>query len=103
MGHGKTSVMGYRTIFEGSGIHHSNSGLQVTHDMYIAGYFMLLFDFTTDLAASEGHVSHPDNGIIRIEACFDKELLVYITCLLYLDYDNSVRIDLARNVATDYS
>ena len=32
-------------------------GLQITHDMYINGYFMLLFDLTPDLAASEGHTS----------------------------------------------
>jgi len=67
MDHEKTSVMGYRTLFEGSGIHHSNSGLQITHDMYINGYFMLLFDLTPDRAASEGHTSHPDNGNIRVE------------------------------------
>ena len=42
MDHEKTSVMGYRTLFEGSGNHNSNSGLQKTHDMYINGYFMLL-------------------------------------------------------------
>ena len=55
MVHEKTSVMGYRTLFEASGIHHSNSGLQITHDMYINGYFMLLFDLTPDRSASEGH------------------------------------------------
>jgi hypothetical protein len=97
MGQENTSVMGYRTLFEGSGINHSTSGLQATHDMYIAGYFMLLFDLTPDIAASEGHDSHPDNGNIRIEARFA------ITCLLYLEYDNSVRIDFARNVATDFA
>jgi hypothetical protein len=48
MDHEKTSIMGYRTLFEGS---HSNSGLQVTHDMYIACYFMPLFDLTPDRAA----------------------------------------------------
>ena len=42
MGHEKTSVGGYATLFEGSGIHHSNTGLQITHDMYINGFFMLL-------------------------------------------------------------
>lgn len=31
----KNSVMVNSTLVEGSGIHHSNSGLQVTHDMYI--------------------------------------------------------------------
>jgi hypothetical protein len=33
----KTSVMAYKNLFEGS-----NSGHQVTHDMFINGYFMLL-------------------------------------------------------------
>jgi len=48
MDHEKTSVIGYRTLFEGSGTHHSNSGLQITHDMYISSYIMLLFDLTPD-------------------------------------------------------
>ena len=53
--HYKKAVIAYRTLFEGSGIHHSNSGLQITPKMYIKGYFMLLFDLTPDRAASEGH------------------------------------------------
>ena len=51
MGHEKTSLMGYRTVFEASSIHHSYSGLKITHDMYINGYFMLLFDLTPDRSA----------------------------------------------------
>ena len=43
MDHEKTTVMGYRTLFDASGIHHSNVGLEITHDMYINGYLMLLF------------------------------------------------------------
>jgi hypothetical protein len=58
--------MVYRTLFEGSGIHHLNAGLQITHDMYIAVYFMLLFDLTPDLSAS-GHTSHMDMGNIGLE------------------------------------
>jgi hypothetical protein len=34
----KTTGMGHRTLFEASGIRHSNMGLQVTYDMYIAGF-----------------------------------------------------------------
>jgi len=30
MYHEKTFIMGYRMLFEGSGIHHSNAGLQIT-------------------------------------------------------------------------
>jgi len=43
MDHEKKSVMCYRTLLEILGIHHSNLCLQITHDMYINGYLMLLF------------------------------------------------------------
>ena len=102
MGHEKTAVMGYRTFFEGSGIHHSNSGLQITPDKYINGFFMLVFYLTPDLAASEGHTSEPVTGHIRLELKFGNDLPDPISVLLYLMYDNSVRIDALRNVTTDY-
>jgi len=65
MGHEKTSFMGYRKLCNASVIHHSNSGTQVTHDRYMNGYFMLLFDLAPDRGASNGHISHPDNDNIR--------------------------------------
>ena len=102
MDHEKASVMGYRTLFEASGIHHSNAGLQITHDMYINGYFMLLFDLTPDRAASEGHSSHPDNGNIRVELRFSKPLPDPVTCIFYLEYDNAIHISKVRKVKTDY-
>jgi hypothetical protein len=85
MGHEKSSVMRYKTLFDGSAIHHSNAGLMVTHDLFIKGYFMLVFDLTTDRAASEDHSSYPENGHIRIEAKFDKALIDPVTCILYLE------------------
>jgi len=103
MDHEKTSVRGYATLFEGTGIHHSNSGLQITHDMYINGFLVILYDLTTDLAASEGHASPPTCGDIRIVLKFAKALPEAVTCLLYLEYDNSVHLDLPRNVSTDFS
>jgi hypothetical protein len=63
MDHEKTSVMGYKMLFEVSGIQHSNSGLQITNDIYINGYFMLLFNLTPDRGESEGHTSHPRMAI----------------------------------------
>jgi len=85
MDHEKTSVYGYRTLFKGSGIHHLNSGLKITHDMYINVYFMQLFVLTNDRAASEGHTSHPDNGNNRVELKFSKPLPETITCIFYLE------------------
>jgi hypothetical protein len=72
--------------------------------MYISGYFMLLYDLTPDRAASEGHTSPVENGNIRIEFTFKEALkrVLKITCLLYLEYDNSVLVDSLRNVTTDF-
>jgi len=66
MDHEKTSVMGYWTLLEVSGIRHSNARRQITHDMFVNGYFILLFDLTLDQGASEYHTSHPEQCNIRI-------------------------------------
>ena len=81
MDHEKTSEMGYMTWFEGSGIHHSNAGHQITHEMFVKSYFMLLFDLTIDRGASEGHTSHSEQGNIRVELKFAKPLTESFTCL----------------------
>ena len=64
---------------------------------------MIVYDLTPNLAAWEGHASPPTNGDIRIDLKFAKALPEAVTCLLYLKYDTSVRIDLARNISTDFS
>ena len=102
MGHEKNSVLAYNTLFAGSGIHHSNAGLQLNHDIFIAGYLMLLFDLTSDRAASEGHISLPDLCNIRLELQFDKTIPVAVTCLLYFEYDNCARIYQLRTFSVDF-
>jgi len=102
MSNEKTSVMGYRTLFDGSGIHHSNAGFQITHDMYITGFFMLLFDLTPNHGAYEEHTSHMDNGNISIELHFTKPLPDAITRLLHPEYDNCIRIDYSLNVSSNF-
>jgi hypothetical protein len=64
---------------------------------------MLLFDLTLHRGASEFHTSHPKNGNIRIESKFKDALQNAVTCLLYMEYDNFVRIDKNRAVTTDFS
>jgi hypothetical protein len=63
---------------------------------------MLLFDLTPELAASEGHTSPVEVGNIRIELTFKEALKEEITCLLYLEYDNSVRVDFLKTITTDF-
>jgi len=70
--------------------------------MYINGYFIILFDLTPDLGASEGHTSHPEQGSIRVVLKFNKPLHEAITCQRYLEFDNSFLMNSARNVRTDF-
>ena len=100
--HEKGSVMAYRTLLVGTGIRHSNAGLQISQAMYVNGYFMLLFDLTPDHGASEGHTSRSDSGNIKIELKFKKALPVATTCLLYSEYGSCVRIDSSWNVKADF-
>jgi len=90
--------MWYMTLFETSDILRSSSGLHITHDMYINGIFMLLFNLTITRGASVSHTSHPENSNIIIDLKFNKTLPEAITCLLYLQFDNSFRLDFARTI-----
>jgi hypothetical protein len=101
-GHEKTTAMAYRTLFEGFGNHHANSGLQITHDIYISGYFLFLFDLTPGRSASEDRASPSQSGHIRIELKVDKPLTNSITCLLYLEYEGTVLMDKSRTVTIDF-
>ena len=102
MVHQKTSIVAYNTLFGGSGIRYSIAELQVTHHMFIAGYFMVLFDLTLVRAASEGHISLTEQCNIRLDLKFDKPHPEALTCLLFFEYDNCVRIDQLRIVSIDF-
>ena len=63
---------------------------------------MLPFVLKLDRCGSEGHTTHLELGNIRVELKFAKSLTEAITCLLYLEFLNSVLIKLARNITTDF-
>jgi len=65
-------------------------------------YFMSLFGLTPDRGASQGHTSHPEKGNISVELKFVKPLTEAIMCMLFLEFDNSVLNNLARNDTTDF-
>ena len=94
--------MGYRILFEEYGIHHSNSGLEITNDVFINIYLMLLFDLTPGRGSSEAHTSLPENGNIRIELQLSKPLPEAITYMLYHKYDSTVLVNSTRKVTTDF-
>jgi len=63
---------------------------------------MLFVDLTPDRSASEDHTSHPEIGNIRIKFELIKPLPEAITCLLYVELDNSLLVDFALIIKTDF-
>jgi hypothetical protein len=57
-------------------------------------YYYLL---SADHCACDEHTSLSKNGNIRIELKFDRAFTDPLTCLLYLEYDSTIRIDKLRN------
>ena len=102
MSYEKTSVLAYNILFEGWGIVHSNGGLQVRHTMFVAGYFILLFDLTLDFTDLGGQISHLGKGNIRVEFQFYKPLSEATRCLIYFEYVNCVRIDQLHTVFAEF-
>jgi hypothetical protein len=108
IGHEKTTVLGYRTIFEGSDIHHSNAGLQITYDMFINGYFMLLGDLTPELSASDWHTSLSENANTRIKLKFDAALkitklkLININLILIFDFNPEIKSYIKTRLVKKY-
>jgi hypothetical protein len=47
--------MAYNTPFDTTGIHHSDTGLQIRPDMFLNGYLMLLSDLSRDRSAFASH------------------------------------------------
>ena len=71
--------------------------------MFLARYFTLLFELTPHRAISEGHISLPDQGKIGLEIQFDQPIPEAVTCLVYLEYNNGVRIEQLLTVSTDFN
>lgn len=96
------STRGYSTLFRGTGIHWFDKGHQITKQFYDNGCFMLAFDLTTDQSYSSQCANLLNQGTIRIEGRFAKELPNTLTCLVYSEYDASIEIDKNRNVFTSF-
>jgi hypothetical protein len=70
--------------------------------MFITGYFVLHFDWTSDQSTSDRRTSLSENGNVRIELKFDTALSNATTCLLYIEQVCNIPTDKLQNVAFDF-
>ena len=90
-------------MFNAGGMQFSLNTCNISYEEYANGYCFSIFDLTPDLSASEGHLSPPQSGNLRLEVNFEKALSVPVNAILYCEYDNIIEISNSREVFTDYS
>lgn len=97
------STRGYLSLFKDTGIHYFDRGHQITKKFFDNGCFIIATDLTTDRSSDTGSCGHLLNqGTVRAEIRFSEQLKETITCLIYCEYDSTIKIDKDRNVYTRF-
>jgi hypothetical protein len=100
---GKHYMSSYNTLFNATGTQFSETCSNISYQEYSEGYCFTIFDLTPDLSASQGHLSAPQSGNLRLEVNFERALANPVTAVLYCEFDNIIEISESREVFTDYS
>jgi hypothetical protein len=94
----------FSSVFSAMGIHHSNRGLDINRDDYPNGYCLYAFDLTPNQSASlAAPITLKNTGNTRLEFLLSAPTTAPYICMMYLEFDNIIRIDSDRNVYADYS
>lgn len=97
------STRGYVSLFKDTGVHYFDRGHQITKKAFDSGFFIIATDLTADRSTeSSGCGNLLNQGTVRIEARFSEPLKETITCLVYCEYDTTLKIDQQRNVYTRF-
>lgn len=99
----KRYTRSYYTLFEGTGIHFSDTGNSISLDEYPDGYCLAAFDLTPDLSCNASHWNIIRNGTLRAEIRFEKALEKTITLIIFAEFDNVIEVDKNRNIIIDYN
>lgn len=96
-------IRSYYSLFEGSGIHFSDTGNGISYEEYPHGYCLSVFDLTSDLSCNEPHWNIIKSGTLRAEIRFAEELQKPLTLIIFAEFDNIIEEDKHRNIIIDYS
>lgn len=95
-------VQAFHSLYQAAGLDCTGRGMDVDYADFARGYAIYGFDFTADM--SEGaHVDPVKYGNLCVEGHFSAPLTRPVNFVLYLEFDNVVQIDRARNVITDFA
>lgn len=92
----------YLSLFTDLNRYHNAQNININYTEFASGYTLFTVDMTPDLASNAAHVSVTRNGNLAIDMKFATALPETVSLLVYAEYRNSVQIDKARSIYTDY-
>lgn len=95
-------LMGYMSLFSGTGTLYHNQGCEITRQDYSKGYTLYAFDLSPDLSSGP-HISAIKQGNLRIGFQFAEGLPSTVNCIIYAEFDSMIEIDSNRNVTYNWS
>ena len=94
-------LQAYEGLCQALGFSHGDRGFGVDRENYGQGYTLFAFDLTADQCEGE-HADPIKYGNIKLEAHFQRALQVPVNIIIYSEFDSTLKIDVARNVVTDF-
>ena len=80
----------------------SDSGSIINREDFANGYALYAFDLTSDLCC-DSHFNLIKNGNLRMVLNFAADTAVNIVCIMYMEYQNLIEINKARQIIFDYN
>lgn len=95
-------VRAYAALFSASGLLHTPHSNTVTKEMFDHGFFMISYNLTPDLSTGGACSSLEEHGNIRLDTRFESNLVAPVTCIVYMEFNSTIKIDKNRNVFIDF-
>ena len=91
----------YYSLFSGLDRAGLDNGNKISFTDFAEGYAIYAFDLTPDMCNGD-HFNLIKNGNLRISLNFNTDLAENLNCIVYMEHENIVEINKARNVIYDF-
>src|SRR6267154_215520 len=95
------TIMGYMSLFNGTGKQQKDEGNDITREDYANGYTLYGFDLTPDFS-EDYHFNLAKDGAVRVDVKFAAALANTINVIVYAEFENILEIDRNRSILFDY-
>ena len=92
----------YVSLFNATGKHLKDEGLDIDREDYPNGYCLYAFDLTPDLG-EEDHFNLAIDGTVRLDIAFRAALANTINVVVYAEYDSLLEISRDRSIIQDFN